>query len=57
VRAYISFFLAFKSSWKPQKESCMALKLVWRFVNGPVAPKKIVKGIHLGFGVTPMKYK
>ena len=25
--------LAFKSSWRPQKECCMALKLVWRFVN------------------------
>ena len=25
--------LAFKSSWRPRKESCMALKLVWRFVN------------------------
>ena len=22
--------LAFKSSWRPQKVSCMALKLVWR---------------------------
>ena len=25
--------LAFKSSWRPRKESCMALKLVWRLVN------------------------
>ena len=25
--------LAFKSSWWPWKESCMALKLVWRLVN------------------------
>ena len=25
--------LAFKSSWRPWKESCMALKLVWRLVN------------------------
>ena len=25
--------LAFKSSWRPRKESCMVLKLVWRFVN------------------------
>ena len=25
--------LAFKSSWRPRKECCMALKLVWRFVN------------------------
>ena len=25
--------LAFKSSWRPQNECCMALKLVWRFVN------------------------
>ena len=25
--------LAFKSSWRPWKECCMALKLVWRFVN------------------------
>ena len=25
--------LAFKSSWRSQKESCMALKLVWRLVN------------------------
>ena len=30
--------LAFKSGWRPRKESCMALKLntiklVWRFVN------------------------
>ena len=25
--------LAFKSSWRPWKESCMALKLIWRFVN------------------------
>ena len=24
---------AFKSSWRPRKESCMELKLVWRFVN------------------------
>ena len=22
--------LAFKSSWRPRKECCMALKLVWR---------------------------
>jgi hypothetical protein len=26
-------FLAFKSSWRPLKESCMALKLIWRLVN------------------------
>ena len=25
--------LAFKSSWRPRKESCMALKFVWRLVN------------------------
>ena len=25
--------LAFKSRWGPQKECCMALKLVWMFVN------------------------
>ena len=25
--------LAFKSSWRPRKESCMALKLVWRLVS------------------------
>ena len=25
--------LALKSSWRPRKESCMALKLVWRLVN------------------------
>ena len=25
--------LAFKSSWRPRKESCVALKLVWRLVN------------------------
>ena len=25
--------LAFKSSWRPRKKSCMALKLVWRVVN------------------------
>ena len=25
--------LAFKSSWRPRKESCMALKLVCRLVN------------------------
>ena len=25
--------LAFKSSWRPRKEFCMALKLIWRFVN------------------------
>jgi hypothetical protein len=25
--------LAFMSSWRPMKECCMALKLVWRFVN------------------------
>jgi hypothetical protein len=25
--------LAFKSSWRPRKESSMALKLVWRLVN------------------------
>jgi hypothetical protein len=25
--------LAFKSSWRPLKENCMALKLVWRLVN------------------------
>ena len=25
--------LAFKSSWRPPKESCMALKLVWRLFN------------------------
>jgi hypothetical protein len=24
---------AFKSSWRPQKECCMALKLVWRLVD------------------------
>ena len=25
--------LASKSSWRPRKESCMALKLVWRLVS------------------------
>jgi hypothetical protein len=25
--------LAFKSSWRPRNECCMALKLVWRLVN------------------------
>ena len=25
--------VAFKSSWRPRKESCMALKLIWRLVN------------------------
>ena len=25
--------LAFKSSWRRRNESCMAIKLVWRFVN------------------------
>ena len=25
--------LAFKIIWRPQKECCMALKLVWRFVS------------------------
>jgi hypothetical protein len=25
--------LGFKSSWRPRKECCMALKLVWRLVN------------------------
>ena len=25
--------LVFKSSWRPQKESCLALKLVWRLGN------------------------
>ena len=25
--------LALKSSWRPRKESCKALKLVWRLVN------------------------
>ena len=25
--------LAFKSSWRTQKESCMALKLFWRLVT------------------------
>ena len=25
--------LALKSSWRPRKEFCMALKLVWRVVN------------------------
>jgi hypothetical protein len=25
--------LVFKSNWRPQKESCMALKLVWMVVN------------------------
>ena len=24
---------AFKSSWRPRKESCVTLKLVWRLVN------------------------
>ena len=24
---------ALKSSWRPRKECCMALKLIWRFVN------------------------
>jgi hypothetical protein len=27
--------LAFKSSWRPRKECCMALKLVWRLVKCP----------------------
>ena len=25
--------LVFKNSWRPRKESCMALKLVWMLVN------------------------
>jgi hypothetical protein len=25
--------LVFKSNWRPRKESCMALKLVWWVVN------------------------
>ena len=25
--------LAFQNSWRPRKESCMALKLVWSVVN------------------------
>jgi hypothetical protein len=25
--------LTFKSSWRPRKESCIALKLAWRLVN------------------------
>ena len=25
--------LAYKSSWRPRKESCIALKLIWRLVN------------------------
>ena len=25
--------LVFKSNWRPQKESCMALKHAWRVVN------------------------
>ena len=25
--------LVFKSSWRPRKECCMALKFIWRFVN------------------------
>ena len=25
--------VAFKSSWRPRKERCMALKLVWTLVN------------------------
>ena len=25
--------LAFKSNWRPWKESCMAVKLIWRLVN------------------------
>ena len=25
--------LAFKNSWRPRKECCMALKLVWRCVS------------------------
>ena len=25
--------LVFKSNWRPRKESCMALKLIWRLVN------------------------
>ena len=28
--------LPFKSSWRPRKESCMALELIWRLVtSGP----------------------
>ena len=28
--------LAFKSSWRPLMEWCMALKLVWRLVNAAI---------------------
>jgi ABC-type uncharacterized transport system substrate-binding protein len=33
VEEHVFILPAFKSSWRPQKECCMALKLVWRFVN------------------------
>ena len=32
--------LAFKSSWMPRKECCMALKLIWRFVNQRITSNK-----------------
>ena len=37
--------LAFKSSWRSRKESCMALKLVWRLVN---SVQRRARGIHNG---------
>jgi hypothetical protein len=33
VKSMHLVLLAYKSSWGPRKESCMALKLVLRFVN------------------------
>ena len=39
--------LAFKSSWRPLKESCMALKLIWRLVNtvSKEGPRSIQNGV------------
>ena len=37
-------FLAFKSSWRPRKESCMALKLIWKLVN-TVVYRSIQNGV------------
>ena len=43
--------LAFKSSWRPRKECCMALKLVWRFVTQcPKMDQKYTEWCHLSRG-------
>ena len=39
--------LAFKSSWRPRKETCMSLKLVWRFVN-TVSKEVVYRSIQNG---------